>query len=88
MPEYRIQFTSRADRQLRKLPVTTQKRLGAAIDALASDPRPSSARCLRGREDLLRIRVGACRVVYTIEDDRLVVLVVKLGHRKDIYRER
>jgi len=86
MPEYRIQFTAKADRQLRKLSRGTQKKLSAAVDALASDPRPAGARYLRGREDLWRIRVGAYRIVYAIEDDRLVIVLVKLGHRRDVYR--
>lgn len=63
-----------------------QKRLAAAIDMLAADPRPPGAKRLAGAVDLWRIRVGNHRIVYTIEDDVLVVLVVELGHRRDVYR--
>ncbi len=87
MATYLIQFLPAADRQLRTLPREVQKRLAEAIDALTSEPRPTGVKHLTGPGDLWRIRVGAYRVVYTIEDDRLVVLVIRLGPRRDVYRE-
>ncbi len=63
-----------------------QRRIAAAIDRLAVDPRPSGVRKLTGADNLWRIRVGDYRIVYEIEDDRLVVLIVRIGHRRDIYR--
>lgn len=86
MPRYVIEFSSKADRQLRKTPRFAQKRLGAAIDSLSVNPLLGTARQPHDRQDLWRIRVGAYRIVYTIQDDRLVVLVVALGHRRDVYR--
>jgi mRNA interferase RelE/StbE len=86
MPSYEIRFVPRADRQLRKLDGIVQKRLTLAIDALRADPRPPGAKHLAGPDDLWRIRVGSYRVVYTIEDGRLIVLVLKLGPRGSIYR--
>lgn len=56
------------------------------MDALAGDPRPKGVKKLFGLDDLYRIRVGEYRVVYQIQDNRLIVLVVRIGHRKDVYR--
>lgn len=86
MPRYEIEFAARAAKQLTALDRTTQLRLAKAIDALKLDPRPDGAKQLRATVGLWRIRVGAYRVVYAIEDDRLVVLVIKIGHRRDVYR--
>lgn len=61
-------------------------RIAATIDALAGDPRPSGCRKLAGTDRLYRVRVGDYRVVYEIHDDRLLVLVIKLGHRREVYR--
>jgi mRNA interferase RelE/StbE len=59
-------------------------RLQAAIALLAEDPRPPASRPLRGRP-AWRVRVGDYRVIYTIEDDVLLIVVVTLGHRRDVY---
>jgi mRNA interferase RelE/StbE len=68
------------------LPQAAQARIASAIDALAGDPRPSGVTKLRGPEGFYRIRVGDYRVVYAIEDDVLLVLVVRVGHRREVYR--
>jgi mRNA interferase RelE/StbE len=60
------------------------RRLQAAIALLAEDPRPPASRPLRGRP-AWRVRVGDYRVIYTIEDDVLLIVVVTLGHRRDVY---
>lgn len=85
---YRIEFTPRADRQFRSLPAAVQKRLGKRIDKLAQNPRPRGVEKLEGEIGLLRLRVGRYRVIYTVQDERLLVLVVKIGHRRDVYRGR
>mgnify|MGYP001580816136 FL=1 len=56
------------------------------MDALAATPRPKGVKKLTGTDDLYRIRVGDYRIVYQIHDDRLIVLVVRIGHRRDVYR--
>ena len=61
-------------------------RLKPKIDALAQNPRPSGVVKLSGEDDLYRIRVGNYRITYSIQDNHLLVLVVKIGHRRDIYR--
>jgi mRNA interferase RelE/StbE len=63
-----------------------QERIGRAIDALSTTPRPAGAVKLRGAEGYFRIRVGDYRVVYEIADSVLVVLVVRIGHRREVYR--
>jgi mRNA interferase RelE/StbE len=87
MPVYRIEFTASAYRSFGKLDPQVRKRLEPRISALADNPRPLDSKKLVGVEALHRIRVGAYRIVYQIQDDVLLVLVVKLGHRRDIYRD-
>jgi len=83
---YVIQTTSRANRDLRALDPPVRDRIGARIDALADDPRPAGAKLLRGDWDgHWRIRVGDWRVIYRVEDDRLVVVVVRVGGRGGVY---
>ena len=65
-----------------------QRRILPRIHALAADPRPHGAQALQGGERRrLRIRVGDYRIIYRVEDDVLIVVVVKVGHRRDIYRD-
>jgi mRNA interferase RelE/StbE len=85
---YGIEVRPRAAKELAALPRDAQRRIVRAIDALAGDPRPAGCVALRGAEGLLRIRIGVYRVVYLVEDDRLVVLVVRVGHRRDVFRQR
>lgn len=82
---YRIELRPAAARQLRKLDPPTARRIQGAIALLADDPRPPASRPLTGRP-AWRVRVGDYRVIYTIEDDRLIVVVVAIGHRRDVYR--
>lgn len=86
---YQIEWTNPADRQLRKLDDQIGRRIAIAVSKLARDPRPPAATPLLGQPGgTMRLRVGDYRVVYVIEDDRLVVLVVRLGHRREVYRDR
>jgi len=81
---YKIELRPAAARALRKLDPQVARRVQAAIALLAEDPRPPASRPLRGRP-AWRVRVGDYRVIYTIEDDLLLIVVVTLGHRRDIY---
>lgn len=85
MSVYRIELRPAAARALYKLDPDVQPRIRGAIALLAEDPRPPGARALRGRPGL-RVRVGDYRIIYTVDDDVLVVVVVALGHRRDVYR--
>ena len=84
MSRYKIDLRPAAVRALRKLDPPVARRVQAAIALLAEDPRPPASRPLRGWP-AWRVRVGDYRVIYTIEDDVLLVVVVTLGHRRDIY---
>lgn len=85
---YRIEFTHSAARELRKLRGPIVRRIGEKIDALGRDPRPSNCEPIRGGEPgTVRIRVGDYRIIYQIRDDVLVVLVLKVAHRRDVYRD-
>ncbi|MCK0112847.1 type II toxin-antitoxin system RelE/ParE family toxin [Ornithinimicrobium sp. F0845] len=81
---YEIEVRPAALRALKRIDRQHQARIRGAIALLAADPRPPGARALRGR-DGLRIRVGNYRIIYTVEDTRLLVVVVTLGHRRDVY---
>jgi len=83
-PPYRIELRPAAVRALRKLDPTTSLRIRGAIALLAQDPRPPAARALHGRPGL-RIRVGDYRIIYTVTDDVLLVVVVTVGHRREVY---
>ncbi len=83
---YEIIVQPRARKAFLALDGPVRSRVGAAIDALAADPRPPGAKALVGMVGALRVRVGAYRVVYEVQDDRLVVLVIDVGHRREIYR--
>lgn len=86
MSEYRIDVSATAERQLRKLEPEVRARMIDAIKNLASNPRPRRSRKLRGYEDVFRIRKGVFRIIYSIEDDRLLIIILKVGHRREIYR--
>lgn len=83
---YQIEFSRQADRQFRNLPSQIQHRLKSRIDSLATTPRPHGSEKLGGVDQLYRIRVGDYRIIYAVEDNRLLVLVVKVGHRREVYR--
>lgn len=83
---YRIEFARKAARQFQNLPAAVQKRLKPKIDALAHNPRPRGVKKLEGETDVYRIRVGGYRIIYQVQDKALIVLVVKLGDRKEIYK--
>jgi len=82
---YRVQIDRRAAKLLRKLDRPVQARLVAAIAGLGVQPRPPGVKALTGHPGLLRIRVGDHRIVYTADDGQLLVLVIHLGHRSDIF---
>lgn len=83
---YRIEFKPSAARQLRKLDRPAQRRIQAVLTFLCENPRPPGAKKLAGGEGEWRVRTGDYRVVYDIVDRTLVVLVLAVGHRRDVYR--
>jgi mRNA interferase RelE/StbE len=83
-----IRLTRAAERGLSALDKIMLRRVDAAIGGLAVDQYPPGSKKLQGAGDLYRIRVANYRVIYRVEDNRLVVLVIDVGHRHDIYRDR
>ena len=84
---YVVKFKPSAERQFRKLPSAQQRRLATKIDSLAGDPRPPGVEVLEAHDRLHRVRVGDYRIVYQIADAALLVLVVKIGNRREVYRK-
>ena len=83
---YAVFLKPAALRELRKLPEDIRRRVAARINALVGDPRPAGVERLQGEADLYRVRVGDYRIVYQAESKALVVLVVHIGYRRDVYR--
>ena len=88
MSRYRVAIARRAVKSIARLPRRDQHRVRAAIDLLANEPRPPSSVALAGEDSVYRVRVGDYRILYEVIDDRLVVLVIRIGHRRDVYRPR
>jgi len=84
--KYHILIERAAQKQLAKIPQNHQGRIIDAIQLLASNPRPPLVKKLSGRA-AWRIRVNQYRIIYEIHDDELVILVIRIGHRKEVYRD-
>ena len=84
---YTVTILPAALRVLRSLPRNIRTRIRGEIDSLADNPRPHGVKSLQGsQKGYLRVRVGDYRIIYRIEDDRLLVVVVGIGHRREVYR--
>ncbi len=83
---YQVEFTSKASKQLGKLSKDIQQRIKTKVYELVENPRPSGVVKLEN-SDKYRIRVGSYRVLYQIEDDLLIVIVVRIGHRREVYKD-
>jgi len=85
MAAYEVYFKESVEKDFRDIPRKDLKRILQRIKSLATEPRPSGCEKLTGRERY-RVRQGLYRIVYSIQDEELTVWIVKVGHRKDIYR--
>lgn len=86
MSLYQVEIARRAVKSLARLPRVEQQKVRAAIDLLAEEPRPPNCTKLAGEQSVYRVSVGDYRILYEVFDQRLVVLVVRVGHRRDVYR--
>lgn len=87
MGEYRIELDRRVKKDVKSVPPQDMERIKAAISNLSSNPRPPGCKKLKGKNyHYFRIRVGDYRIVYTIEDQVLLIIIVRVGHRKEIYQ--
>lgn len=84
---YRIQVDTSLEKVLKKIPHKDAKKIRDHIRALADTPRPHGVEKLSGEENLYRIRCGDYRIIYSIHDHILLILIVSVGHRKEIYRK-
>ena len=87
MSRYRIQILPAALNTLETLPEKLQRQITRKIDALAENPRPSGCTKLKGSQDVYRLRSGDYRIIFQIQDEMLLMLVLKVGHRRDVYRQ-
>ena len=85
MSKYRIVIAKSAEKELYKLPVQAIQQIQEVVLKLADEPRPPQCKKLKGFKDLYRIRTGDYRVIYSVRDSVLVVEVLRIGNRKDIY---
>jgi mRNA interferase RelE/StbE len=83
---YDVAILPAALKQLQALPKKDRQRIRDRIDSLAEDPRPPRVKALKGGEGYLRLRVGDYRVVYAVHDDQLLVVVIRVAHRREAYR--
>ena len=82
--KYSITILKSAQKQLKHINLQDQKRIILTIESLAYNPRPEGCKKLTGRP-IWRIRVGSYRIIYEINDDTLCILIVTIGHRRDVY---
>jgi mRNA interferase RelE/StbE len=83
---YRIEFSRRARKQFKALPEEIKNRLQPKVDALQENPLPIGVVKLADEDDLYRLRVGDYRLIYQIQNEILVILVLKIGHRREVYQ--
>jgi len=83
---YKLVLKRSAEKELLALPKNQAFKVKEAIEGLADDPRPNGCKKMTGRTDDYRIRVGSYRVIYSVSDKEVTVKVIKIGHRKDVYR--
>ncbi|MDE0700813.1 MAG: type II toxin-antitoxin system RelE/ParE family toxin [Acidimicrobiaceae bacterium] len=88
MSRYSVEIARRAIKSIAGLPPKEQRRIQAAIDLLANEPRPPNCVALSGEESVYRVRVGDYRILYEVIDTRLLIHVIRVGHCRDVYRPR
>lgn len=86
MARYAVDFTAGAAKEIRKLDAGARRRILVSIEELASDPRPTGCKKLAGEQNAWRIRIADYRVLYEIHDDVLTVIVVRVAHRREVYK--
>lgn len=83
---YSIELKPAAVRDLKKLPEDVRKQVAEKVDSLAETPRPPGGETVKGSSGLLRLRVGDYRILYEVQDKALVIFVVRVRHRREVYR--
>ena len=83
---YKIEFSKVAEKALHKIPIAELKKIQKRIDKLATDPFSHDCKKIQGKDDIYRVRQGDYRILYTVYNNKLIVLIVNIGHRKEIYK--
>ena len=86
MARYKIEISQSAERQLKKLGRDDQHRVAKAMLSLTDDAYPQGSRKLTGYDDVFRIRAGQFRILYSVSGRKLIIIILKIGQRKDVYR--
>lgn len=86
MATYEVELTARARKQYKALDPSVRERVRRTLHDLGENPTPAQVTALAGSKDLMRVRVGAWRVIYRIEHDQARVVVIDIGHRSTVYR--
>ena len=87
MDLYKIEWKRSAIKELKKLDKTIIKRIINSVEALSENPQPKGCRKLKGAEFTYRLRLGKYRIIYSLQSSKLVIEIIKIGHRKEIYRK-
>lgn len=87
MSEYKIEFLKTAKKELAKLPTNIQQRISNKIESLKFNPYPPDVKQLKNSNGILRIRVADYRILYRLENDVLVIIVIKIAHRSKVYKD-
>jgi mRNA interferase RelE/StbE len=82
---YQIEFLKTAEKEFYKLPKEIQKRIAKKLQSLKINPYLPDVKALKNGQGRLRVRVGDYRIIYKVENDHLVILIIKIGHRKNVY---
>jgi mRNA interferase RelE/StbE len=86
LADYNIEFVASAAKEFRSLPTEIKHRVASAVETLRKDPHQTGARKLHGHKMLYRIRVGQYRIVYEMHDERKVIRITRVRHRREVYR--
>ena len=86
MVSYKVRVKQSAEKELRTISKSDLGRIISRIQALSKDPRPKNVEMLRGQDRYLRLRQGDYRILYEVDDSKKEVLVIKVGHRREVYR--
>ncbi len=86
MSEYKIEFLKKAEKELSKLPFNIQKQIANRLESLKFNPYPPDVKQLKNSNGKLRIRVGNYRIIYRLENDIFVIVVIKIAHRSKVYK--
>ena len=86
MPSHEVEITRSAEKQLRRLPGADQERIVRRVRALAEDPFPRGTLKFSGYDDVYRVRVSHYRILYSVSESTLIIVVLKIGHRRTVCR--